>query len=178
MSLSHKSTIKTTIKSICPVPFSRIFVRKIFYKLLSKHLWHSLFLVKSHAFNIFLRTPLDGCILFYVKTSSKLQKPYCINFWWKYIKNESCKWYLGSKELNLMFLVVSRMRTLVLSGHFFACPIERNRLKSRAPGGNLSTPVNIWYMHSIHPATPTNLFFLFFIFMDIQMFIWKLTMVV
>ena len=33
--LSHKRTIKTTIKSICPVPFSRIFVQKIFCKLLT-----------------------------------------------------------------------------------------------------------------------------------------------
>ena len=41
----HKSTIKT-IKSICVVSLSRIFFRKLLCKLLSKHLWRSLYLVK------------------------------------------------------------------------------------------------------------------------------------
>ena len=51
------TTIKTTIKSICPLPFSRIFLRNIFCKFLSKYLWQSLYLVKSHAFTIFFRKP-------------------------------------------------------------------------------------------------------------------------
>ena len=36
-SLSYKPTIKTTIKSIGPVPSWRIFVRKIFCKVLPKY---------------------------------------------------------------------------------------------------------------------------------------------
>ena len=89
-SLSHKPTIKITIKSICPVPIWRIFVWKIFCKLLSNCLWQSLFLVKSHAFSIFFCTPVD------VKTTFKLQRSQWKNFWWKHMKNESCKWYLGN----------------------------------------------------------------------------------
>ena len=46
-SLNHKPTIQTTIKSSCLVPFSRIFIPKIFCKLLSKYLWQTLFLGKS-----------------------------------------------------------------------------------------------------------------------------------
>ena len=57
-SLSHNPTIETATKSICPVPFSRIFVWKIFCKLLSRYLWQSLFLVKSHVFSIFFWNPL------------------------------------------------------------------------------------------------------------------------
>ena len=59
--LRHKPTIKTAIKGIHPVPFSRIFVGKIFCKLFSKYRWQSLFVVKSHAFSIFFWIPLDGC---------------------------------------------------------------------------------------------------------------------
>ena len=61
-SLSHRPTIKTTIKSISMVPILRIFVRKIFLNLLSKYRWHNLFLVKSHAFSIFFWTPVDECV--------------------------------------------------------------------------------------------------------------------
>ena len=55
----HQRTIKTTIKTICPVAFSRIFVWKLFFKLLSEYLGQSLFLVKFHASSIFFWTPLD-----------------------------------------------------------------------------------------------------------------------
>ena len=58
----YKPIVKTTIKRICSVPSSRIFVRKTFCKLLSKHLWQILFLEKFHAFSIFFWTPLDGCV--------------------------------------------------------------------------------------------------------------------
>ena len=105
--LSHNLTFKTTIKSICLVPFSRTFFLKIFCKLLSKYLWKSLFLVKSHALKIFLWTPQDHVILD-VKTTFRLQKPHCENFWWKHIKNERCKCFVGNKEQKAMFLVVSR----------------------------------------------------------------------
>ena len=102
-------TIKTTIKSICPLPFSRTFW-KVLCKLLSKYLWQSLFLVKSHAFSRFFWKPLDGCVwiikivfqkhlILDVKTTFRLQKPHCKHFWWKDIKNESCKCYLGKKRV-------------------------------------------------------------------------------
>ena len=42
-----------------------------------------------------------------VKTTFRLQKTHCENVWWKHIKNESCKYYLGNKEQKGMFLVVS-----------------------------------------------------------------------
>ena len=54
------------MKSICPVPFSRIFVRKTFCESLSKHLRQSLFLAKFHAVSIFFWRSLDGC--FWSKT--------------------------------------------------------------------------------------------------------------
>ena len=56
----HKPTIKTTIKSICVVSFSRIFVRQFFCKLLSKDLCQSLYILKFHAFRILFWIPLDG----------------------------------------------------------------------------------------------------------------------
>ena len=62
-----------------------------------------------------------------VKTAFRLRNPHGVNFWWKHIKNESCKWYLNNKEQKAVFLVVSRTRTLVLSARFLVCP------KSRAP---------------------------------------------
>ena len=113
-------TIKTTIRNIYLVPLSRIFVLKIFCKLRSKCLWQGLFLIKSHLFSIFFSTPLDGCVCIYwklvfeghpildAKATFKLQKPHCKNFWWKHIKNESCKCYLGNKEQNSTLLVVSQ----------------------------------------------------------------------
>ena len=96
---------------------SRIFLRNIFCKLLSKYLWQSLFSVKSHAFNIFFWTPLDGCasiikiVLWEVsyfrrcknnQTTKVLLRKLLDN------KNEGCKCYLGKKEQKAMFLVVSQ----------------------------------------------------------------------
>ena len=90
-SLSHKPTIKPTIQSISPVPFSRIFLWKIFYDLLSKYLWQSLFLVKSHAFSIFFWATMDECVcimkIFFEKHRKLLD-----------IKNKGGKCYLGYKE--------------------------------------------------------------------------------
>ena len=55
--LSHKPTIRAAIKSICSLLFSRIFVWKMFCKLLSKY-----FFKKFHAFSIFFWTSLTGCV--------------------------------------------------------------------------------------------------------------------
>ena len=57
----NKPIIKTTIKSICAVSLWGIFVRQFLCKLLSKDLLQTLYLLKFHAFSIFLWTPLDGC---------------------------------------------------------------------------------------------------------------------
>ena len=128
---------------------------KLFCKLLSMHLWQSLFLVKYYAFSIFLWTPLDGCVwimkLFFeahlilnVKTTFRLQKPHFVNVWWKHIKNDSYKWYLDNKEQEAVFLVVSRMCTLVLSTRFFARKIRHASWivhpKVECLERNLSTP--------------------------------------
>ena len=56
---------ETTIKSISSVPFSRMFIRKIFCRSLSKHLWWSLYLVKFHAFSIFFLTSFRRMLLKY-----------------------------------------------------------------------------------------------------------------
>ena len=75
----------------------------------SKHLWQSLFLVKylhlafSYEYlctDAFALRKLfsEKNLILDVKTALRLQKPYCLNFWWKHIKNESCKWYLDNKE--------------------------------------------------------------------------------
>ena len=66
-----------------------------------------------------------------VKTTFRLQKPHCANFWWKHIKNESCKWYLDNKEQEVVFVVVSRMCTLLLSARYFVCPIENSGAKKQ-----------------------------------------------
>ena len=122
------------MKVICPVPLSRILVWKIFCKLFSKHLWQCLFLVKSHAFSILFWTPLDGCIfeehlILKVKTTFRLQKPRCEDFWWKHIKNESCKCYLGNKGQKAMFLAVPRSDEHVgFERPFFARPMGREIL--------------------------------------------------
>ena len=42
-----------------------------------------------------------------IQTTFRLKRPYCENFWWKHIKNESCKYYLGNKEPKAMFLILS-----------------------------------------------------------------------
>ena len=58
----HTPTIEITIKSICPVPFSRTFVWKIFGKLLSKSVLQRLLLVKFHPFSIIFWAPLEECV--------------------------------------------------------------------------------------------------------------------
>ena len=56
------SFIKVTFKSICLVAFSRIFVPKLFNKLLSKYLLRNSFTVKFHSFSIFFWTSLERCL--------------------------------------------------------------------------------------------------------------------
>ena len=69
-----------------------------------------------------------------VKTTFRLQKLNCKNFWRKHIRNESFKCYLGNKEQKAMFLVVFRSDV-----HFgflapiFLRPILLVRPKNRAP---------------------------------------------
>ena len=60
------------------MPFLRTFVRKIFWKLLSKHLWQSLCLEKFHAFSIFLWTPIDQAKIELITTF--LGRNCCIDF--------------------------------------------------------------------------------------------------
>ena len=59
---SHQPTITPIIKNVCPLLFLGIFAWESFCQILAKHLWQISFLVKSHAFSIFIWTPLDGCL--------------------------------------------------------------------------------------------------------------------
>ena len=52
-SVKYKSTIKRTINGICLETFSIISVRKFLYKLLPKHYWQILVLIKFYDFEIF-----------------------------------------------------------------------------------------------------------------------------
>ena len=137
-----------------------IFVRKIFCKLLSKYLWQSLFLVKFHAFSTFFSTPLTDVFelwkLFFkkylildVKTTFRLKKSHIAkNFWWKQVKNESRKCYLGNKEQKAIFLVVSRSDVHFSIEHtFFVCSFGCAILlvKIRHLEKNLSTPGCQWF---------------------------------
>ena len=135
-----------------------IFVRKIFCKLLSKYLWQSLFLVKFHAFSTFFSTPLDRCVwilkivfeeVLDVKTTFRLKKSHIAkNFWWKQVKNESRKCYLGNKEQKAIFLVVSRSDLHFSIEHtFFACSFGCAILlvKIRHLEKKLSTPGCQWF---------------------------------
>ena len=135
-----------------------IFVRKIFCKLLSKYLWQSLFLVKFHAFSTFFSTPLDRCVwilkivfeeVLDVKTTFRLKKSHIAkNFWWKQVKNESRKCYLGNKEQKAIFLVVSRSDVHFSIEHtFFVCSFGCAILlaKIRHLEKNLSTPGCQWF---------------------------------
>ena len=140
----HKPTIKTTNKSICTGALSRIFVGKVFRKLLSKGLWQSLYFVKFNAFSIFFWIPLDGCIwsmktilwgssYLDIQTIFTLQKPRCKSFWWNYNKSESCKSYLVNKE-KLLFLVVFRSDVNVdfyFARPFFTCAFGRGNKIAR-----------------------------------------------
>ena len=99
-SLSHKPTIKTCLKCLS-INVLRIFVRKTLCKLLSKHLWQILLVVKLHALSRFFQILLDNAsevwkLLFKVldintfldvNTTFRMQKSYCQNFWWKHISN-------------------------------------------------------------------------------------------
>ena len=113
----HKPTIKTTIKSIDTVSLSRTFFRQFSWKLLSKDLWQSLYLLKFYAFSIFFWIPSDGCVwcmriilwdasyFRYLNSIHTLQKPHCKKLLMKYNKNESFKPYLGNKKQK--FLIAS-----------------------------------------------------------------------
>ena len=115
----HNSTIETTINSICPVPFTRTFFRKMLCKLLSKHLWWTLFLVKCHSFSILFRTPLDGCVwsmelifwdAYFYGHSNNIQtrKALLQKLLLQTNLNKSFKSYLGNKKQKARFAVVFR----------------------------------------------------------------------
>ena len=131
LKFSHKPTIKTAIKSISPVSFSRIFTRKIFCKLLSKYLWQSLFLTPLDRYIcIVMRSILFQTLKQHSDYKSLIAKTFGI-------ENEGCKCCLGNKEQKVMFLVVSRSDVQFGFEHpFFACPIRRANkiahLKNRA----------------------------------------------
>ena len=61
--------------------------------------------MRSYFENCFLKREY---LILDVKTKFRLQKPHCKTFWWKHIKIESCKCYLGNKGLKAIFLVVFR----------------------------------------------------------------------
>ena len=95
---------------------------------------HTLFTVKLHAFIIFFRTPWEGCLDIQTTGSClKLINPHCKNVQWKYIKNESCQFYLGYKVKEVLFSVVFPLRahfafaylflaSLIGSGSKITCP--------------------------------------------------------
>ena len=58
-----------------------------------------------------------------IQTTFRVQKFYCKNFRWKYIKNERCKSHLGNKEQKAIFLVVSRSDVYfgILRARIFYC---------------------------------------------------------
>ena len=67
----------------------RIFVRSIFYKSLSKHLWGEV-LVKFHDFSLYFSTHLNGCVwsmkiilwgASYSRHWTRLAKPHCKHLW-------------------------------------------------------------------------------------------------
>ena len=71
-----------------------------------------------------------------VKTTLRLQKPYWDNFWWRNIKNEGCKCYLGNEDQKGMFLVVSQLDVHFDFGHsFFGRPIGRASKIARPKNG-------------------------------------------
>ena len=41
---------------------------------------------------------LSNILFLDIQTKFKLEKPRCKNAWWKDIKNENCKSYLGNKD--------------------------------------------------------------------------------
>ena len=79
------------------------------------------------------------------KTTVRLQKPHCKNFWWKHI-NKSCKSCLGNKKQKAMFLVMSWSDVHFGFDHqLFACPIgSANKIarpKSRTCTKKFSHPL-------------------------------------
>ena len=95
--LNISESSKQLSNIICPMAFSRIFLRETFCKLLSKHLWRSLHLINFRASSMFLWKSLDGCIQVWrlflwrnlflrLKHQSvsclKLKKPLCKNIRW------------------------------------------------------------------------------------------------
>ena len=101
--MKFKLNVKTGIKSIYPVAFSRIFVPKIFCKMNIKVSVPEFFFSKIPWFNNILLNTYRRMRLYYESCSSKLrlQKPYCKkikNETLLIIKNESCKCYLGNKN--------------------------------------------------------------------------------
>ena len=55
-------SVNYLIESIFLAAFSKIFVWKMFYQLLSKHLWRKIFLVKFRVFCTFFLIALNECI--------------------------------------------------------------------------------------------------------------------
>ena len=110
--------IEITVKSTCPVLFSGILVLKIFCKLFVAEFVFSKILCFQHIpMNSFRQINLN-----YGNCSLRDIKYHWVNFWWKHIKKESYKGYLGNKKQKAMFLVVSNMCTLVLRGPFNCMP--------------------------------------------------------
>ena len=154
--LSHNPTIKTTIKNFSSVihknirseHFLQIIIKvsvaefvfsKIpyFQHILLEHLW-------TNAFELWKFFFQEHLILD-IKTTFRLQKPHCKYFWWKHIKNENCKCYLGNKNQNAMLLVLSRSDVHFGFEHPFLCAWSGAQIKllARKIGRlerNLSSP--------------------------------------
>ena len=131
----HNSTIETNINSICQVLFTRTFFRKMFCKLLSKHLWWTLFLVKFHSFSILFRTPLDRYIwsmelifwdAYFFRHSNNIQtrKALLQKLLLQRNLNKSFKSYLGNKKQKARFAVVFRF-------HVHFVPLMDMEVKSK-----------------------------------------------
>ena len=61
------------------------------------------------------------------KAAFRLQKPRCKDFWWKRIKNQSCKSHLRNKEQKAMSLVVSQLDVHLGFENPFFCVPDRAR---------------------------------------------------
>ena len=109
--------------------FSKVFVRKTFCKLLSKYLCWRLFLVKFYAFSMFFwialasglwKTFFERRLILDIQTTFVSLQKLLI----KYIKNKSCKFYLGNKKQKVLFPVASWSDVHFAFAHpFFACPM-------------------------------------------------------
>ena len=108
-----------------------------FQHILLEHLW-------TNAFELWKFFFQEHLILD-IKTTFRLQKPHCKYFWWKHIKNENCKCYLGNKDQNAMLLVLSRSDVHFGFEHPFLCARSGAQIKllARKIGRlerNLSSP--------------------------------------